>query len=63
MLCMHRPRNVSTSPIPGIASLGIQVRELNHMENNNPAVGNGVIPLLATIKLDLLHSRELGKGY
>lgn len=63
MFCMHRPRNVSTSPILGITSLGIQVRELNHMESNNPAVGSGVMPLLATITLDLLHSRELGKGY
>lgn len=38
------PRNVSTSPILGMASLEIQVRELNHMENNNPAVGNAAIP-------------------
>lgn len=57
------PRNLSTSPILGITSLGIQVRELNHMENNNPAMENGAMPLWATLKLDLLHSRELGKGY
>lgn len=33
------------------------------MENNNPAVGNRAMPLLATLKLDLLHSMELGKDY
>ena len=28
----QEPRNVATKPIPGITSLGIQVRELNHAE-------------------------------
>lgn len=59
----QEPRNVSTKPIPGITSLGIRVRELNHTEKNNPAVWNGDMALLATFKLDLLHSGELGKSY
>lgn len=68
MLCMHRAQLAGSQkrlqePHPGDEALGIQVRELNHTENNNPAVGNGAMPLLATLKLDLLHSRELGKGY
>lgn len=46
-----------------MTSLGIQVREMNHTENNNPAVGNRAMPLLATLKLDLLYSMELGKDY
>lgn len=32
----QEPRNVSTKPILGITSLGIQVRELNHRKKTIP---------------------------
>lgn len=56
------PRNVSTSPILGITSLGIQVRELNHVENSNPAVGNEAMPLMGNTQIGSASLQGVRKG-